>query len=280
MSLNNEGRINLERSGPWIGVAGLFVLLWIAVASSQFAPWWGVVLFVLLLIPGAVLVARLSRTHPRRAAWVPLGSLAVWMIITVLGLSFWGWRADADNSTSATRVLAAQCATKYDNLRQTMGENGNPGQPGRRLTKEWDAADSLATELSRRAKDTDCPEGLRSLTDRVAGIENLMYGQADFDMVRALAIAERDLVHAKSIRDYDPLPDNLRRAFETLRVHAPRANRQLAKQLDAVDSTDPLDESASKKSLADLAAAAAKSDEYRNCRQALEVIGDHQLDEE
>ncbi|MGZ5409956.1 MAG: hypothetical protein ACXWDJ_08180, partial [Aeromicrobium sp.] len=65
-----------------------------------------------------------------------------------------------------------------------------------------------------------------------------------------------------------------------LRAHAPRANRQLAKQLDAVDSTDPLDESASKKSLADLAAAAAESDEYRTCRQALKVIGDHQLDEE
>ncbi|MDQ3155330.1 MAG: hypothetical protein M3Q98_01180 [Actinomycetota bacterium] len=280
MSLNDQGRIHLERSGPWIGVAGLFVLLWIAVASSQFAPWWGVVLFVLLLIPGAVMVARLSRTQPRRAAWVPLGNLAVWFLITVLGLSFWGWKADAGNSASATRVLAAQCATKYENLRQTMGENGNPGQPGRRLTELWDAADVRATELSKRAKATDCPGGLESLTDRVAGIEKLIYGQADFDMVHALDLAERDLVHAKATRDYDPLPEKLRRAFETLRVHAPKANSQLAAQLDAVDATDPTDKSASKKSLADLATAATSNREYRTCQQALEVIGDYELDEE
>ena len=279
MSLNNQGRIRLERSGPWIGVAGLFVLLWIAVASSQFAPWWGVVLFVLLLIPGAVLVARLSRTQPRRAAWVPLGNLAVWFLITVLGLSFWGWKADAE-STSATRVLAAQCATKYENLRQTMGENGNPGQPGKQLTKAWGAADARATELSKRAKATDCPGSLKSLTDRFASIEKLIYGQADFDMVNALDLAERDLKNAEATRDYDPLPEKLRRAFENLRVHAPKANSQLAAQLDAVDATDPMDKRASTKSLADLATAAASNEEYRTCQQALDVIGDYELDEE
>lgn len=280
MSLNNQGRIRLERSGPWIGVAGLFVLLWIAVASSQFAPWWGVVLFVLLLIPGAVMVARLSRTQPRRAAWVPLGNLTVWFLITVLGLSFWGWKADANSSTSATRVLAAQCATKYENLRQTMGENGNPGQPGKRLTKAWDAADARATERSRRAKATDCPEGLKTLTDRFAGIEKLIYGQADFDMVHALDLAERDLKHAEATRDYDPPPEKLRRAFETLRVHAPKANSQFATQLDAVDATDPMDKSASNKSLADLATSAASNEEYRTCQQMLKIIGDYELDEE
>lgn len=280
MSLNNQGRIRLERSGPWIGVAGLFVLLWIAVASSQFAPWWGVVLFVLLLIPGAVLVARLSRTQPRRAAWVPLGNLAVWFLITVLGMSFWGWKADAGNSTSATRVLGAQCASKYKNLRQTMGENDNPGQSGKRLTEEWDAAEARATELSKSAKATDCPGGLKRLTDRYAGIEKLIYGQADFDMVHALDLAERNLVHAKATRDYDPPPEKLRRAFETLRVHAPKANSQLAAQLDAVDATDPTDKSASNKSLAALATSAASNEEYRTCRQALDVIGDYELDEE
>jgi len=280
MSLNDQGRIHLERSGPWIGVAGLFVLLWIAVASSQFAPWWGVLLFVLLLIPGALLIARWSRTHPRRAAWVPLGNLAIWTVITVIGLSFWGWEADARNNSSATRVLAAQCATKFENLRQTMGENGNPGRPGTRLTGEWDAADTRATELSRRAKASDCPERLESLTDRFDGIENLIYGQAEFDMVQSLSLAEGDLEHAVATRDYDPLPEKLRRAFETLRVHAPKANNRLGAQLEAVDATDPMDEKASKKSLAELKAAAEADEEYRICQQALKVIGDYELAEE
>ena len=70
MSLNNQGLIRLERSGPWIGVAGLFVLLWIAVASSQFAPWWGVVLFVVLLIQrGHLGTTKQSLTPCVRALW-------------------------------------------------------------------------------------------------------------------------------------------------------------------------------------------------------------------
>jgi len=279
MSLNDQGRIHLERSGPWIGVAGLFVVLWISVASSRFAGW-GVVIYLIALVPGAVLVSRWARSHPKRAAWVPLGSLAVWLIITVTGLTFWGWKAEIDNNTSATRVLAAQCATKFENLRQTMGENGNPGQPGMRLTKDWDAVNARSTELSRRAKATDCPKTLDNLTDRVGGVESLIYGHTQFDMVQQLGRAERDLKHAEATRDYDPLPDKLRRAFESLRVHAPKANRELAAQLDEVDATDPVDTAASKKSLAALKSAAESNSDYRLCQQALKVIVDYELDEE
>lgn len=274
MSLNNQGRIQLERSGPWIGVAGLFVLLWVAVASSQFAPWWGVVLFVLLLVPGAVLVTRWSRTHPRRAAWVPLGNLAVWMAITVVGLSFWGWKADDRASTSATRVLAAQCAEKFATLRQTI--DGNPGQSGRRLTKDWDAVSARATELSKRAVVADCPAVLDTLTARIGGIETLIDGATDYDMVQALINVEHDLAQA----GLDPPPDKLRRAFDDLRFHAPKANAQLAARLDAVDATDPLDKTASAKSLADLKAAAQENKEYVLSRQFLKVIGGYDLAKE
>lgn len=281
MSLNDkQGRIRLDRSGPWIGVAGLFVLLWIAIASSQFAPWWGVVLFVFLLIPGAVVVARLSQTYPGRAAFVPAGNFVVWLVITVIGLNFWGWKTDPEPSNSATRVLAAQCAGKFENLRQTMGENGNPGQAGRKLTTDWDATNARAIELSTKAKAGDCPKTFNIIRDRFDGIENLIRGEAGFDMVHALKLAEVDLAHAKSTRTYDPLPEKLRRAFERLRLHAPKSNAELATELDAVDNTDPLDKIASKKALADLEAAAESNDEFDTCRRAVRVIGDYELAEE
>lgn len=91
MSLNNQGRLNLPRSGPWIGVCGLFILLWIAIASSRFAPWWGVLIYVFALIPSVVLVVKWSRTRPVQAAYVPLGGLVLWFAITVVGTKLWGW---------------------------------------------------------------------------------------------------------------------------------------------------------------------------------------------
>lgn len=280
MSLNDkQSRIHLERSGPWIGVAGIFVLLWIAIASSQYAGW-GAVLFVLLLIPSAILVARFSQTNPRRAAFVPAGSFVVWLVITVIGLNFWGWETDPEPSSSAKRVLAAQCADKFENLRQTMGENGNPGRPGRKLTLDWDTTNARATELSTKAAAGDCPKTFDSIRDRFDGIDNLIYGEAEFDMVRALELAEVDLVHAKTTRTYDPLPEKLRRAFERLRLHAPKSNAELQKELDTVDSTDPMDKAASKKSLAELRSAAQANDEFEISQRALGVIGDYELSEE
>lgn len=280
MSLNHQGRIQLERSGPWIGVAGIFILLWVAVASSQFAPWWGVALFVLLLVPAAVLVARWSRTRPRRTAFVPLVSFLVWLLITVLGLSFWGWKTTPEVSSPAMRVLAADCAAKFDNLRQTMGENGNPGQPGHRLTAGWDAVNTEAARLAKNAEATDCPKTLDSLTTRVDGIENLIYDSEKYDMVLALSRAEDDLEHAEATRDYDPMPDKLRRAFETLLVHAPKSKIELQERLDAVDSTDPLDKPAGTKALAELKSQAEASDEYQVSQRALLIIGDYELSEE
>ena len=272
MSLNNQGRIHLERSGPWIGVGGLFVLLWIAVASSQFAPWWGVVLYVALLIPGAVFVSRLARTNPRRAAFVPLGNLAVWAIITAIGLSFWGWKTDPTPTSSAARVLAAQCATKFDALRLEMGMN--PGQPGTPLEQKWDEAHTEVRSLSERAEAGDCPRGLDALGKQISGIERLSAIVDQYDMVRALAGAEADFDLSRPSSDKEPpLSTKLRRAFETLRVHAPLSNRDLATKFATVERTDPVDGTAFTQSLADLRTAALTNENYRQCKQALKVIG-------
>lgn len=274
MSLNNQGRIHLERSGPWIGVAGIFVLLWIALASSQFAPWWGVLLFVVLLIPGAVLVSRWARPHPKRTAWVPVGNLAVWAVITAIGLSFWGWKTDPTPTSSAARVLAAQCATRFEALRKDMGEN--PGQSGTPLVTKWDDAHTEVLRLAKRAEAGDCPKRLDALGKQVSGIERLSAIVDQYDMVQARGNVEHDLDRAA----LDPPPDKLRRAFDVLRLHAPLSNRDLDAQFTAVEKTDPLDRVAVTQSLTDLRAAALANDNYRLCRQALKLIGGYELAKE
>jgi len=84
-------RLELDRSGPWIGVAGLFVLLWIAIASSRVAPWWGVLIEVAVLVPQALLVARWAGPHPRRALAVPFAGLVLWILLTIVGVRVLGW---------------------------------------------------------------------------------------------------------------------------------------------------------------------------------------------
>lgn len=83
----------LDRSGPWIGVVGLLMVLWCSVATVLFAPWWGVVLAFALLVPQAWLVARWARPHPRWCVVVPVVGLVAWVGLAVLGATAWGWSA-------------------------------------------------------------------------------------------------------------------------------------------------------------------------------------------
>lgn len=91
MNLNSQGRVQLERSGPWIGVAGLFVVLWCSVSTVLFAPWWGVLLAFALLVPQIVLVRRWAGPRPRWTIAVPVVGLLLWIGLAWVGASWWGW---------------------------------------------------------------------------------------------------------------------------------------------------------------------------------------------
>jgi hypothetical protein len=84
-------RLKLDRSGPWIAVAGLCVLLWVSISTTLYAPWWGVALVLLLIVPQVVLVKRLIRTHPAQSFWVPVVGLFVWFGVVMVGAHWWGW---------------------------------------------------------------------------------------------------------------------------------------------------------------------------------------------
>ena len=84
-------RLKFDRSGPWIAVVGLLMVLWCSVSTGLFAPWWGVAIAFVLLIPQVWLVAKWARTHPRLTMAVPVVGLALWAGLAWFGAVVWDW---------------------------------------------------------------------------------------------------------------------------------------------------------------------------------------------
>ena len=84
-------KLRLQRSGPWIGVAGMFIVLWYAITSVLYAPWWGVVLSLALLIPSSMLLARWARSRPAWCVTVPVIGAALNGALAYVGATYWGW---------------------------------------------------------------------------------------------------------------------------------------------------------------------------------------------
>lgn len=82
-----------DRAGPWIGVAGLFVLLWISISTFLYAPWWAAVLVIALVVPQGLLVRRWVTARPRWCPYVPAVGVVVWFALVLAGARWWGWSA-------------------------------------------------------------------------------------------------------------------------------------------------------------------------------------------
>lgn len=83
--------LNLQRSGPWIGVGGLFAVLFIAFPTFLIAPAWGIVLVLALWLAQVGIVARWATRRPRWCPWVPAFGLVVQYLVTIAGARWWGW---------------------------------------------------------------------------------------------------------------------------------------------------------------------------------------------
>jgi hypothetical protein len=91
MRRRRKKRIQLTRSGPWIGIGGLVIVLWFAIGSVLYAPWWGVLLNLVLLVPEAVLLKRWANSRPAWCVLVPLIGTAAYVLVAFVGAHYWGW---------------------------------------------------------------------------------------------------------------------------------------------------------------------------------------------
>lgn len=84
--------LQLERSGPWIGVTGLVVMLWLVISTVLYAPWWGVLLHLVVLACFVPVLRRTIATSPARATWVPLYAVLAWFGVNAVGVWLFDWR--------------------------------------------------------------------------------------------------------------------------------------------------------------------------------------------
>ena len=93
--------LKLERSGPWIGVTGMFVMLWLVFTSflllvlwggtHALRTWWGFVLHLVVLAAFVPLLRSWAKTQPARCIWVPVYAFLAWCAINALGVLVFGW---------------------------------------------------------------------------------------------------------------------------------------------------------------------------------------------
>jgi hypothetical protein len=86
-------RLDLRRSGPWIGMAGLVCVLWLYGASALVAPLWAVAVLVALWLVQFVLACRWFRRRPYAVLALPVVALAVWLAVIFAGEALFGWTA-------------------------------------------------------------------------------------------------------------------------------------------------------------------------------------------
>ena len=84
-----------HKASPWpfvamMGMAGCFFLY---AVSGLLAPWYGVVLLMLIWVVLFVVATRWWTPHPRRTLLIPLVALVVWFVVLTVGEVLFDWTA-------------------------------------------------------------------------------------------------------------------------------------------------------------------------------------------
>ena len=84
-----------HKASPWpflamMGMAGCFFLY---AVSGLLAPWYGVVVLMLIWVALFVVACRWWTPYPKRTLLVPLVAVVVWFLVLTLGEAIFGWTA-------------------------------------------------------------------------------------------------------------------------------------------------------------------------------------------
>lgn len=86
-------RLDLRRSGPWIGLVGLVAVLWLYGASALVVPLWAVAALVLAWLVQLVLAIRWFHKRPYVVLLLPVAALVLWVAVVAAGAAWLGWSA-------------------------------------------------------------------------------------------------------------------------------------------------------------------------------------------
>lgn len=98
MSLGRSGKIrrhNPNATSPWpfVGMGGMACAFFLYAASGLVAPWWGVVLLLLVWLVMFVLACRWWTPHPKRLPVLAVTTIAFWPLAIIAGGAWLGWTA-------------------------------------------------------------------------------------------------------------------------------------------------------------------------------------------
>ena len=94
-------RLNLQRSGPWIGIGGIFIQMFIAFPAfftvmpgtedRLNVPALGIVAIIALWLVQVFAVVKLAKSRPVWCVYVPVVGLAGYFALIYLGVRWMGW---------------------------------------------------------------------------------------------------------------------------------------------------------------------------------------------
>ena len=82
-----------QKVSKWgfVGMGGLACALFLDVGTAGIAPWWVTLLLVVVLLVLVRIGARWWAPHPGRVPWLAALSIAVWLVVIVIGTSQLHW---------------------------------------------------------------------------------------------------------------------------------------------------------------------------------------------
>ncbi len=82
-----------EKISPWpfVGMAGMAAAFFLYGASIRFAPWWGVLGFMLVWVLHLLVAAAWWTPHPRRVPFVAIFAVVLWFAAAVAAGVWLDW---------------------------------------------------------------------------------------------------------------------------------------------------------------------------------------------
>lgn len=189
--------------------------------------------------------------------------------------------ADADGSPVMTDQ---RCQQAWGTVGRLHGDSGDPEGSFPELGKLWERLDARATDLAAHATAADCGADMADFVNEWQGLDQVMAGLAEYDAPHQLVLAERDLRHYRELHPPGPsssqLPEEVQRAFVTLRHEAPLALDGLSRVLGEAGTGRFGREGAAEAYLDRVKQAWQGNTHAVLVTRALRVIGDAELGEE
>ena len=176
----------------------------------------------------------------------------------------------------------AACRQEFADHQQMLRKTGNPGRKDftPNMTARWDALYAEFGQLGKSASDEDCPGRFKAMQAETSELEAVLYKIDDYNVALMIRGAEADLERDEGLRRAAYTDYVLITLLRTLRERGPDAEKALAPLVARVDAAKPRDDVERAAAMVALYNAANSNAAFADFKEALESIGNYELDEE